>query len=141
VTFYDLAPEARWPLVLHLAGAAWSKGRAMTIHCADLAGARALDEYLWVSPEDGFLPHEVAEPGAPLDDDQARVVLVTGDHTPLERQVLVQEAPASIDFAASFAQVVDLVDHTTPEALAASRARFRAWREREITPEVRKDGS
>jgi len=134
VTFYDVPPDGRWPLVVRLAEAAWRKGTAMIIHCADEQEARALDEHLWIYKDEAFLPHEVANSTASLLDREARIVIVTREERPVDAAVLVQVTPASEPYARGFGSVIDLVDHRDPALLAQSRARFRAWREAGVEP-------
>lgn len=135
VTFYDVPPDGRWPLVSRLAEAAWRKeGTRMLIHCADEAEARAIDEYLWTYREEAFLPHALANRAEELDDRLARVVIVTGEGRPIDANVLLQVTPASEAFARGFESVIDLVDHRDERLLARSRERFRAWRESGVVP-------
>ncbi len=136
VTFYDTPPDRRWPLVARLAEAALRKRRRMLILCADPGRAAALDRFLWTFREDSFLAHEIATPGRPLRDEDAALVIATTAFAPGPREVLLQDTPADLAFAATFPYVIDVVDHTSPEALAASRARFRAWRDRAVEPRV-----
>lgn len=138
VTFYDLPPEGRWPLIARLAEAAWTKGRRMAIHCADPGVARELDNYLWIFREDAFVPHEVRLQPDEVVDAEARIVLTAGDGCDFEADVLVQEAPLALDEAERFGSVIDIVDHRDLQLLEASRARFRSWRERDVVPGYRK---
>ncbi|MGM0577351.1 MAG: DNA polymerase III subunit chi [Myxococcota bacterium] len=134
VTFYDTAPDARFPRIARLVDAAWQRGRSLLIHCADPRTAADLDTFLWTFEEASFVPHEIVAPGGTPKDPDGRIVLVTAEENPVGAEVLVQEAPTSLDFAAGFPFVIDLVDHRTPEALASSRARFKSWRERGLKP-------
>lgn len=138
VTFYDLPAEQRLPRVATLAAAAWERGRKLLIHCADDREARALDELLWTFREESFVPHETWRPGTELRDPEARVVLVACEEDPIGADVLVQEAPASAEFARRYAFVIDLVDHRSPQAITASRARFRWWRDEGMRPDYRR---
>ena len=136
VTFYDTPPARRWPLLARLAEAAQRKGRRMLILCADPARAAALDRFLWTYRDDSFLAHAIAAPGRPLQDEDGRLVIVTAPFAPTQPEVLVQDTPSDPAFAETFPHVIDLVDHSSPEALAASRERFRAWRARAVEPRV-----
>lgn len=138
VTFYDGPPEHRLRRVTALASAAWERGRKLLIRCGDLRDAQTVDDLLWTAREESFIPHEVAQLDQPLRDAEARVVIVTGDYDPIGADVLVQEAPASFEFAERFGFVIDLVDHRSPELLRASRQRFKDWRERGANPDYRK---
>ncbi|MCB9728687.1 MAG: DNA polymerase III subunit chi [Deltaproteobacteria bacterium] len=140
VTFYDCAPDERLPRIARLVEAAWERGMGVIVHCADAGAAEALDLYLWSWKQESFIPHEQVRPGAAPADPEARVVLVTAQERPVAAEVLVQEAPCSFEFAGGFAHVIELVDHRTPDALAQSRGRFRAWREAGANPTFRGKG-
>lgn len=140
VTFYDIAAELHFALVAKLAHAAWEKGKRLVVRCRDEADVHALDEHLWVFRDDAFLPHEMNDGAATLADPEARVILVARDVWPpgLERtpgEILVQLAPADMAYAATFAIVIDLVDHSDEAHLEASRGRFKAWIERGLKPD------
>ncbi len=145
VTFYDVPAESRFPLATKLAQAAWDKGKRLVIRCRDELDARALDEHLWVFREDGFVPHEVSDGQRELQDAEARVVLVAADVWPPwppgfaigEGDILVQLAPADTAYAAAFGIVIDWVDHSDEARLAASRARYKAWVDRGLKPEMK----
>jgi len=136
VCFYDVAPEGRWPLLVRLAQAAWQKRLRFLILCRDRDEARAVDELLWTFEEQAFLPHELVE-GAHPEDPEARIVITTAEHDPIGATILFQLTPASEAFARRFETVIDLVDHRDPERLAASRQRFRAWRDAGSSPDYR----
>ena len=137
VTFYDIAPEARFQLVAKLASAAWDKGKRLLIRC-DAREATALDQHLWVFREESFVPHEVCDDPEHLLDGEARVVIATRDARTIPADVLVQLAPCELAFAQAFDTVIDLVDHGDPGRLDASRARYKAWSESGLKPELKK---
>ena len=140
VTFYDVHAQGRWPLIARLVEAAWAKRRRMLVHCDHPTVARELDNYLWVFRDDAFVPHEVLKSdGSPLVDPECRILISVGERPDIEASILVQEMPATLDFAMSFQHVIDIVDHRSDELLNASRARFKAWREREIAPQFRRN--
>lgn len=137
VIFYDIPPDARFPLVSKLASAAWEKGRRLIVRAAP-EQASALDEHLWVFREEAFVPHEVAHDAASLLDPEARIVIVTHDVAPIAADILLQLAPCELAFARAFETVIDLVDNSDGQRLDASRARFRAWSEAGHRPELKK---
>jgi len=137
VTFYDIAPEARFALVVKLALAAWDKSKRMLVRCS-AADAAALDQHLWVFREESFVPHEVCDDAARLLDPEARVVLVTRDVRTIPADILLQLAPTDLAFARDFDTVIDIVDHSDPARLDASRARYKAWTDSGLRPELKK---
>ena len=140
VVFYDVATAARAPRIHRLVEAAWERRKRLLIHCADATAARALDEGLWCHDDTSFLPHEVVAPGGRPRDADARVVIVYAEEDPISAELLLQVDPVSLDFAASFDVVIDWVDHRSPPQLEESRARFRAWRDKGLVPEHRREG-
>ena len=139
VTFYDIPPQQRWTKIHGFVEAALRRKKPLLIHCADIAVARELDEWLWTSRDDSFLPHELVAPGSVLRDDEATVVIVAGEMNPHRAAVLVQEGPARPEFARTFEAVIDFVDHRSPDALHASRQRYKQWRADEgVTLDYRK---
>ncbi len=140
VTFYDTAADQRLDRIARLVEAASGRGLGVVIHCADAAAAETVDLFLWSWKQESFIPHEQVRPGEQPEDPDARVVLVTTEERPIAAEVLVQEAPCSFAFAQGFAHVIELVDHRTPEALAASRQRFRDWRQAGADPTFRGKG-
>ena len=129
VNFYDVPPDGRWPLVTHMAEAAIQKQKRLLVHCGDIDEAKALDAYLWTFKDEAFLPHEIANRPEELRDSEAHIVIVTTEARPIEASILVQLTPTSEAFARGFETVIDIVDHRDEALLAASRARYRAWRE------------
>ncbi|TNF36066.1 MAG: DNA polymerase III subunit chi [Deltaproteobacteria bacterium] len=138
VTFYDVAPDGRWPTALRMVDGAARKGLPIIVHCADPREAHAFDEHLWTFRDEAFLPHEIANSAEELRDAEARIVIVTAEARPIPATILVQLTPASDAYARTFDHVIDLVDHRDPGLLQASRERFRAWRDAGVTVEVLK---
>lgn len=137
VTFYDIAPEARFQLAAKLATAAWDKDKRLLIRC-DPRDAAALDQHLWVFREESFVPHEVCDEPGRLLDPEARIVIATRDIRTIPADILLQLTPAELDFARAFDTVIDLVDHSDPARLDASRARYKAWAEGGLKPDLKK---
>lgn len=135
VVFYDVSPEARSGQVVRLAEAAWQREKKLLIFCGDGGGAQAVDEHLWTASDSSFLPHEVVAPGEKPRDQKARIVIVTAEEDPIGADLLLQLEPASMEFAARFSVVMDWVDHRSPDLLARSRERFKAWRDKGVVPE------
>ena len=138
VTFYDVPAEGRWPLVVRMAEAAMRKRKRFLVHCADPAEARALDAYLWTFRDEAFLPHEIADGAEDLVDAEAQVVIVTREVRPIPATVLLQLTPASEAFARTFESVIEVLDHRDAALVAASRERYRVWRDSGVPLEFKK---
>ncbi len=140
VTFYDIAPEGRFALAVRLAVAAWDKDKRIIIRCWPTEAAE-LDQHLWVYREEAFVPHEVCDDATRLLDPEARVVIVTRDVRTIAADILLQLAPTDLAFAREFDTVIDIVDHGDQARLDASRARYRAWADAGLKPDLKKTGS
>ena len=138
VTFYDVPGDARMNRIVRLVEAAWERGKRLLIHCLDEDEAVALDGWLWSFQEEAFIPHERVAAGEKPEASDASVVLVWGEYDPIGAEVLLQAAPATMAFAEQYGVVIDLVDHRTPGALHASRARYKAWCAAGVRPVHRK---
>ena len=137
VIFYDVAPDAWDARVFKLAAGAWERNAKMLVVVEGDERAEALDGFLWTHREEVFLPHEWHRQGHELEDAEARILITTEEANPHGATLLVLDRPASLEFAMEFDVVMDVVDRRSDERLAASRERFKAWRDRGITPEHR----
>lgn len=138
VVFYDVEPDAWDAWLYKLASAAWERGNARLMILVDgPERAERLDGMLWSFREEAFVPHEVVRDGEPLADADARVLISWKATNPHGATLLALDSPADLDFAASFDVVMDVVDRRSEELLAASRERFKAWRDRGVPPEHR----
>ncbi|MGB2680795.1 MAG: DNA polymerase III subunit chi [Candidatus Competibacter sp.] len=137
VDFYvlpDHKDNGRALLACRLTDKAYNLGHSVYLLAASEPQAAALDDLLWTFRQDSFIPHE----RYPLAGEQDSPVLV-GTALPADRaaQVLINftdRLPEGLD---RFERIVELVDQQS-EVLAASRERFRQYRERGLTPESHK---
>jgi DNA polymerase-3 subunit chi len=137
VDFYvlpDQKDNGRALLACRLIDKAYTLGHTVYVLAASEAQATALDDLLWTFRQDSFIPHE----RYPLvGEDDSPVLIGTTALTERTAQVLINftdDAPADLD---RYERVVELVDQH-PTVLAKSRERFRAYRERGLTPETHK---
>lgn len=137
VDFYvlpDRQEQGRALLACRLADKAYTMGHTVYLLAASEAQAMALDDLLWSFRQDSFVPHE----RYPLVGEEASPVLI-GTTVPDAgaAQVLINFTDSLPEGVERFERVVELVDQT-PGVLAASRERFRQYRERGCTPETHK---
>ena len=133
VDFYVLGPAAdgdRRALACRIAEKAWGQGHRVLVHCASAEEARQLDRLLWTFRDQSFVPHALlGEADAALNP-----VLVThGGEAGDEHDVLVNLAPAAPVCFSRFARVAEPVDDD-PDARAASRERYKFYRDRGYQP-------
>lgn len=127
VDFYILPQaddEARLQFVCRLVEKAWRAGKRMLIHVADSATAEQLDQLLWSFRADSFLPH-ARLPAAVRVPVQIGCGQDSGDH----HDLLINLGSEIPPFFSRFERVVEVVIQQ-PQQLAASRERFRFYRDR-----------
>ncbi|MGH8443022.1 MAG: DNA polymerase III subunit chi [Nevskiaceae bacterium] len=135
VDFYvlpDASDEGPLATACRLCEKAAGAGKRVHVHAPDDDLAREFDRLLWVYKQGGFVAHERV--GA-SDDPAPAPVLIGGGEPPLShRDVLVNlgaEVPA---FYERFERVLEIVAGDAAMR-NQSRARFKFYRDRGITPE------
>ncbi|MEO5376290.1 MAG: DNA polymerase III subunit chi [Magnetococcus sp. DMHC-6] len=124
--FYQLGLSTLEYTLPRLLAKIWEAGRKSCLVASSQQQALWLDELLWREPKEGFLPHGRCDrPNPELqpvliclqaeDINGASVVLDLGDR--------VLENPARFDM------VIDFVVGSDPQSVAASRLRYRAYRQ------------
>ena len=135
VDFYvlpDASDEGPLPTACRLCEKAAGAGKRVHVHAPDDDLAREFDRLLWVYKQGGFVAHERV--GASDDPAPASVLIGGGEPPPSHRDVLVNlgaEVPA---FYERFERVLEIVAGDTAMR-NQSRARFKFYRDRGITPE------
>ena len=72
--FYQLADNDKVPTLRSIVGKSRERGWRVAIRCSTESEAKAIDDALWRTPDDGFLPH--ARSGSGFDADQP-ILIVT----------------------------------------------------------------
>jgi len=114
----------------------------VVVRARDATQAARLDELLWTFDPGAFLAHRRVAPGADVDGAPEAALVVPGELDwpaatalvlagPLEPAQVPDRYDVVIDFAIPYDEAL----------LEASRARFRAWRERGVEPEYKRRGS
>lgn len=142
VDFYVLpeaAAEGPLPTACRLAEKAVASGKRVHAHAPDESAAAEFDRLLWIYKQGGFIAHERLEPGA--DQSMAAVLIGTaaagGAPAPTHRDILLNLAPEVPPFYKDFERVLEIV-HGDAAAKAASRARFKTYKDAGFTPETHK---
>lgn len=86
----------------------------------------ALDAALWTYEQLSFLPHGSARDGEP---EEQPVWLTTQDENPNGSSLLVLTDGAQSSQLGTFARCLDMFDGRDPDAVAAARTRWRAFKE------------
>ena len=135
VDFYVLeTPERgdRFQFCCRLVEKAWGQGHRILVHCASAEEAQRLDRLLWVFRDQSFVPHgRLGE----VDPGLTPVLIAHAGECDDEHDVLINLAPDVPVFFSRFERVAEPVD-ADPPARAASRERFRYYRDRGYEPTV-----
>lgn len=132
VDFYVLkspALDAR-QLACRLALMAWERGHRITVTTTSEAEAGELNELMWANPAGRFLPHEIAEP----DTEQLAPVSIGLLEDLKAGDVVINLCPEPIPEPGRFKRLLEIVPPQGP-GLAASRDKFRFYRDQGISPQ------
>ncbi len=138
VDFYVLpetSDEGPLPTACRLCEKAAGSGKRVHVHAPDDETAREFDRLLWVYKQGGFIGHERI--GASSDPGPAAVLIGGVEPPPSHRDVLVNLGAEVPPFFDRFERVLEIV-HGDAAARGASRARFKFYRDRGVTPESHK---
>ena len=131
VDFYVLEDETQRVelLACRLAMMAWQKGNRIMLLTESEAENERLDQLLWEHPQGRFLPHAKKHEG------EAPVLIGTlaqlGDN---DGNVVINLTREPVPAPQRFQRLLELVP-ASPSERAASREKFRAYREQGLNPE------
>jgi DNA polymerase-3 subunit chi len=108
-----------------IATKAWQQGHTVYFETASREAAAVMDDLLWTFNDISFLPHAVAEDGAPAE----RVVIGWHNRPPENFEVLINLTPEIPTTAERFARIVEIVAGDQQQRNEA-RNRYKAYRER-----------
>jgi DNA polymerase-3 subunit chi len=137
VDFYILADdsvEARLRVACRLADKAVQRQLGVFLLVESEQDAQKLDELLWTFRAGSFVPHALDEEAAAGD---APIHIGHGEQPSHHDEVLINLAPEVPLFFSRFDRVAEPVD-ADPPARAASRERFKFYRDRGYQPNVHK---
>ncbi|WP_370401615.1 DNA polymerase III subunit chi [Sulfitobacter sp. JB4-11] len=126
--FYHLTRRPLAETLMMLLGKSLENGWRVAVRGTDRVGLEALDQALWLGPEDAFLPHGLS--GGPQDADQP-VLLVDGTDAANAPHCVMSVDGAEVTAAevAELERVCVLFDGNDTEALDRARAQWKALKE------------
>jgi DNA polymerase-3 subunit chi len=124
------APRDRLRTACRVVEKAYLAGHTVLVWHTDAAELREFDDLLWTFADGTFVPHEVISPNGFA---SAPVLLSTGDAPETRIDVLVNLAPEVPACATAATRVAEFID-ADPDRRQAGRARFRAYKERGLSP-------
>jgi DNA polymerase-3 subunit chi len=131
VDFYVLGSSGKSPgrLACRLALMAWEQGNRIAVLTENTADAKQLDELMWESPAERFLPHSTD-----FMDQSAPVRIGTAEtDLPVDCEVLINLTAAAVPEPSRFRRLLEIVPATESER-TASREKFRAYRNLGLRP-------
>ena len=137
VDFYVLpegADDGPLPTACRLCEKAAGAGKRVHVHAPDDEVAREFDRLLWIYKQGGFVAHERLPSGDP---GPAAVLIGGGEPLPSHQDVLLNLAAEVPAFYERFERVLEIV-HGDVATRAASRGRFKFYRDRGLSPETHK---
>lgn len=132
VEFYVLSEAgeaARVDTACRLVDKARAQARVVWIRAHDAAQAAAIDVRLWTLRRGSFVAHRIHVPGRRV----WPVLIGTGDPPPEHRDVLLNLADTVPADITGIGRLIEIVD-ARPEVLAASRTRYKDYRDRGYAP-------
>ena len=126
IDFYQIRDE-QITFACKLIGQVYRRGHEIYVHVKDQNEAEALDNHLWLFPEDTFIPHTLQETGlnAPIK--------IGFDHEPSEHQdVLINLSGVVPHFFSRFERVAEIVP-VEENRRQAARANFSFYKQRGYT--------
>jgi DNA polymerase-3 subunit chi len=126
IDFYILPQDDEHSRLLYacrLAEKAWQQGNRIHIHTASSAMAQAMDELLWTFRPEAFLPHNILPASQ-----HSPIHIGSGDDVGTHHDLLINLTDSIPAMFSRFERVAEIVTQQ-PEPLAASRERFKFYRE------------
>lgn len=116
-------------LACRLSLMAWERGHKVTVVTEDDQQASDLNELMWETPGERFLPHELSTE----DSLHAASVVITTLKNLGDAEVVINLCPQPLEEPARFSRLLEIVPQAGP-GLEASRDKFRFYRKHGIEP-------
>ncbi|MBF0193186.1 MAG: DNA polymerase III subunit chi [Magnetococcales bacterium] len=126
VRFYQLGISTLESAITTILNKAHAQGIRSTLLTPGTDPSKYWDSQLWYSPPDSFLPHGIDTNPDP----ELQPLLIASKPTDKNNATLiVLSTPKLIEKPQQFDMVIDFVDGSNPEALNASRTRYKKYME------------
>ena len=124
VRFYQLGVSTIEAAVTGILSKAWAKGVKTTLLTPGPEPTRYWDSLLWRLPVDSFLPHG---PATGPDPERQPVLIASEQDDKNGATLIVLVTPHLLAKPEQYDMVIDFVDGSSPDALAASRSRYKKY--------------
>jgi DNA polymerase-3 subunit chi len=136
VAFYIIArpTQSAEQVACILAMKAWAQGHRVAVCAPTEQAVHRLDEMMWDQPTGRFLPHET-------DDGSTAPVLIRHGNTgiPGDRDLVINLCIEPVPEPERFSRLCEVVP-AQPEQRTASRNKYRAYRDKQLSPETHEIG-
>ncbi len=126
IGFYHLDRMPLDEVLPKLLEKALGSGARIVLRAPDAGAVERINRLLWTYGQSSFLPHGSAVDGR---SEEQPIYLTAQDENPNGADILVQVEGAEAGDLPGYRRVLDLFDGGNAEALAAARARWRAYKE------------
>lgn len=132
VRFYQLSSTSLEKALVDIVNKAWKKGTKLCLMAHDPNHAQWLDDLLWRQPNDVFLPHGLWNG---LDPERQPILISPEPDQRNGATLILLATPKLLRNPEKFDLVIDFVNGKSPNDLAASRQRYRHYRDLGCTME------
>lgn len=126
IRFYHLEHQNLDQILPSLVTKALEQGKRVVIKTADEKEVERLNDHLWTSHPDSFLPHGSKKDG--FETDQP-VWLTTSDENPNEASVLILTQGAETTMHSAYSLCCEMLDGRDAEAVTQARTRWQIYKE------------
>ena len=125
VGFYLLESDRRSPfeVACRLTVKAWEKGQPVAIVAGSNGDAAAIDELLWSTPHNRFLPHDMAKPGSAI---SSPVIIASNDSENTRADVTINLSDDPIRHSGS--RILEIV-RGEDEKILRSRKKYKHYQQ------------
>jgi DNA polymerase-3 subunit chi len=138
VDFYVLAEAsaaARLKVACRIAEKAYLASQSVLVWHSDRGELETMDQLLWTFADTSFVPHEWLGAGGPLGAEAPVLLATTPAGAPMDVLINLDHSAEPPPFLARIARVAEIIDGE-PSRRDAGRARFKAYRQRGLSPDT-----
>lgn len=125
IRFYHIQKKSAENVVFELAERALGRGHKILIRMKDDNEVQRLNDFLWATKPDSFLPHGTATEG---NADRQPVFLTATNDNPNNADVVFLMPGCETGGIEPFALVCNILDGRDEDQIVAGRTRFKEWK-------------
>jgi DNA polymerase-3 subunit chi len=126
IRFYHLKTQTVEEALMPILAKALSAGHRVIVKLVDDKQVESVNEFLWVSRPDNFLPHGSAKDGHAEDQP---IWITSKDENPNGAKVIILGANALSDKIAEFTMACEMLPGHDEDGITAARARWKTYKD------------